>query len=212
MLERLLQKTELVARFSVWVGGALLIMAAFMVTVDVTVRKLFSLSMAGADEITGYVFAIGTAWAFSLALLDRSNVRIDALYQLLPRSLCAVLDIVGLLVFGGFMGLVTRSAYQVFHGSLGWPFGDTDFWSVSITPLLTPLAIPQGLWLLGLLMFMFTWVLVLLRAVLALLAGDFSRVVAVAGPRTQQEEVEEELHMAGAAHADVAARQEREGH
>jgi len=209
MLDRLLQKMEKVARFSVWVGGAMLIFAACMVTVDVTVRKAFSMSMGGADEITGYIFAIGTAWAFSLALLDRSNVRIDALYQLLPRKVCAAMDILGLLVLGGFMALVTRSAYQVFHGSLGWPFGDTDFWSVSVTPLLTPLAIPQGLWLLGLLMFMVTWVLVLLRALQALLAGDLAKVAGIAGPRTQQEEVEEELHMAELAHAEMLARQER---
>ncbi len=210
MLDRLLQKLEKIARGSVWIAGAALVFAAFMVTVDVIARKAFSVSMAGADEITGYVFAVGTAWAFSLTLLDRANVRIDALYQFLPRRVQAVLDIVGLLFLGGFMFLLTKAAYSVFYGSLGWPFGETEFWSVSITPLLTPLAIPQGLWLLGLLMFMLTLALVLLRSLLALVRGDLREVSRVAGPRTAQEEVEEELHLAEAAHADQVAREEAE--
>ncbi len=182
----------------------MLIFAACMVTVDVLVRKAFSISMGGADEVTGYIFAISTAWALSYALLGRANVRIDAFYQLLPRRLGAVLDILGLLVLGGFMALVTLAAYTVFYGSLGWPFGESDFWSVSITPLLTPLALPQGLWFLGLVLFMVTLVLVLLRAVLALARGDLATVSRLAGPRSHQEEIEEELHSAEATRDEAA--------
>lgn len=185
----------------------MLIFAACMVTVDVLVRKAFSISMGGADEVTGYIFAISTAWALSYALLGRANVRIDAFYQLLPRLLGALLDILGLLVLGGFMALVTLAAYSVFYGSLGWPFGESDFWSVSITPLLTPLALPQGLWFLGLLLFMVTLVLVLLRAVLALARGDLATVARLAGPRSHQEEIEEELHSVEAAQAEAAQAQ-----
>lgn len=210
MLDRLLQMMEKISKISVWIAGGFLIFAAVMVTVDVLARKIFSVSMGGADEITGYIFAAGTAWAFSLALLERSNVRIDALYQVLPRRVRALLDILGLLVLGGFMAILTKAAYSVFYGSLGWPFGETDFWSVSITPLLTPLAIPQGLWLLGLLMFMVTLLLVLLRSLQAFVTGDMAGVIRVAGPRTAQEEVEEELHMAEAAHAEAVARETKE--
>ncbi|MCZ6552510.1 MAG: TRAP transporter small permease subunit, partial [SAR324 cluster bacterium] len=85
MLDRLLEKTHRLSRVAVWVAGALLIFAAIMVSVDVILRKLFSISMAGADEITGHIFAIGTAWAFTFTLLERANVRIDALHQLFPR-------------------------------------------------------------------------------------------------------------------------------
>ncbi len=189
----------------------MLIFAACMVTVDVLVRKAFSMSMGGADEVTGYIFAISTAWALSYALLGRANVRIDAFYQLLPRRLGAVLDSLGLLVLGGFMTLVTLAAYTVFYGSLGWPFGESDFWSVSITPLLTPLALPQGLWFLGLVLFMVTLVLVLLRAVLALARGDLATVARLAGPRSHQEEVEEELHSVEAAQAEAAQAEAERG-
>lgn len=210
MLDRLLEKTESVSRIAVWIAGGALLLAACVVSIDVILRKLFSISMGGADEIMGYVFAIGTAWAFTFTLLERGNVRIDALYQLLPRPVRAVLDIVSTLVLGWFMFLVTKAAYSVFYGSMGWPFGDTEFWSVSITPLLTPLAIPQGLWVLGLILFMFAIVLVLVRSVVALAKGDLAAVARVAGPRTQDEEVEEELHMAEATHAESVAREKGE--
>lgn len=195
---------------AVWVAGAALIFAAFMVTIDVLLRYTFSISMGGADEITGYIFATGTAWAFSFTLFERANVRIDALYQLLPKPVCAVLDLISITVLGGFMLLVTKAAYSVFYGSLGWPFGESEFWSLSITPLLTPLAIPQGIWLVGLILFMVTITLVLARTVVALVQGDLATVARVAGPRTQQEEVDEELHLAESIHADVAAQDSSE--
>lgn len=207
LLDRLLEKMAKTSRIAVWIAGGALILAAFMVSIDVILRKTISVSMGGADEITGYVFAVGTAWAFTFTLLDRANVRIDALYQFLPPYVRAILDIVSMIVLGGFMFLVTKGAYSVFYGSLGWPFGESEFWSVSITPLLTPLAIPQGLWLVGLILFLFALALVLIRSLAALAKGDLATVARVAGPRTHQEEVEEELQMAGAAHAESAARE-----
>lgn len=210
MLDLLMRKTERVSRIAVWFAGGALILSAFMVTIDVTLRKLFSISMGGADEITGYVFAIGTTWAFTFTLLDRANVRIDALYQFLPRHVRAGLDIFSVLVLGFFMFLVTKGAYSVFYGSLGAPFGETEFWSVSITPLLTPLALPQGLWLLGMLLFMFALALVFVRSLVALLKGDLATVARIAGPKTQQQEVDEELQMAETAHAESIAREKGE--
>lgn len=210
MLDRLLEKTENVSQIAVWIAGAALLFAACMVSVDVILRKLFSISMAGSDEIMGYIFAVGTTWAFTFTLLERGNVRIDALHQLLPRPVRAVLDIVSMLVLGWFMLLVTKAAYSVFYGSMGWPFGDTEFWSVSITPLLTPLAIPQGFWFLGLLLFMFAISLVIVRSITALAKGDLITVARVAGPRTQDEEVEKELHLAEASHAESVAREKAE--
>ena len=134
----------------------------------------------------------------------------SVIFIAVPRRVRAMLDILSLLVLGGFMLLVTKAAYSVFYGSLGAPFGETDFWSVSITPMLTPLAIPQGFWFLGLVMFDVTMALVLVRALLAFARGDMAEVIRVAGPRTAQEEVDEELHMAEAAHADSIAREHGE--
>lgn len=193
MLDRLLGRLEAVSRYAVWAGGAMLIFAAGMVTVDVLTRKFLGWSMAGSDEITGYLFAISTAWSYAFTLLGRANVRIDALYERLPRPVRAVLDVVALLALMAFMGFVTYWAYRVFKGSLGAPFGDTDVWSLSITPLSTPLALPQGLWLLGLVLFMITAAVLLLRVLASLGRSDWAGVTRRAGTRTFAEEVEDEL-------------------
>ena len=76
-------RLEQISRFAVWVGGAALMAAAFMVTVDVLFRKFVGITMSGSDEYSGYVFAASTTWAYSYCLLHRSNVRIDA------RDACA---------------------------------------------------------------------------------------------------------------------------
>jgi TRAP-type C4-dicarboxylate transport system permease small subunit len=193
MLDRLLGRLEAMSRYAVWAGGAMLIFAAGMVTVDVLTRKLLGWSMAGSDEITGYLFAISTAWSYAFTLLGRANVRIDALYEHMPKPVRAVLDVVALLALTGFMGFVTYWAYRVFRGSLGAPFGETDVWSLSITPLSTPLALPQGLWLLGLALFMITAVVLLLRVLASLAHGDWGDIARRAGTRTYAEEVEDEL-------------------
>lgn len=185
MLDRLLLGAEKVSRIAVWIGGALLIFAAVMTTVDVIIRKIFNWSFGGADEIAGYIFAISTALALAFATLQRTHVRIDALYLQLPKVVRPFLDILGFLLLGGFLTIVTESAYSVWLNSY-----ESD--SVSITPLVTPLAIPQGFWLIGLGFFMIVFTLILLRLIVALFQRDWLRIAQLVGPRGIEEEVAEE--------------------
>lgn len=175
---------EQISRMAVWVGGAALLLSALMVTVDVFMRKLFSITMSGSDEISGYVFAVATTWAYSYCLLHRSNVRIDALYNFLPRASRALLDIIGITLLLIYMGYLTDKAWDVFLTS--W---QQD--SVSITTLATPLWIPQLLWVLGLSFFVFTLVFVLLYIVVSALRGDLNNVQKVAGALSVEDEIAE---------------------
>ena len=182
----MLRINERIAHVAVWVGGTLMIFSACMVTVDVLLRKFLSVTLGGADEISGYLFAIATVWAFSYAALHRVNVRIDALYALLPRPLRAVLDLFGLVLLTGFVLLLTWRATLLFTDTV-------ENWSRSITPLQTPLAIPQSLWLAGLVLFSFTLLLIMTATcAVALLRGNLAKVQRLAGVRTVSEEVEEE--------------------
>jgi len=196
ILARVSTQAERFSRYTVWAGGVLMLIAAVVVTLDVLQRKvshLTGLSISGSDEISGYLFAISTSWAFSFALLHRANVRVDALYLVLPRRIRAVLDVFGIILLSIFVAVVTWHALQMFiHNATNW--------SKSITPLLTPLAIPQFFWIIGLILFSLNLLLVLLRAGLALTVGDLATVSNVAGARTQQEELEEELR---SLHIDV---------
>ena len=170
---------------AVWIGGALLLASAILVSVDVTIRKLFSLSIGGADELSGYAFAIGIAWAFPFALLRRANVRIDALYQLLPARMAAILDLVALVALAIFVTVLTRFAWEVLAAS--WKLD-----ALSNSQLKVPLWIPQGLWFLGLFLFFATTVVLTLRIALALASGDLATVRALAGARSIQEEAADE--------------------
>jgi TRAP-type mannitol/chloroaromatic compound transport system permease small subunit len=184
-LDPALRLADRVALRAVWIGGALLLAAATLVSVDVTIRKLFSLSVGGADELSGYAFAIGVAWAFPFALLRRANVRIDALYQHMPARLAALLDLLALIALAVFVTVLTRYAWEVAAGS--WRLG-----ALSNSQLKVPLWIPQGLWFLGLALFFATTLTLALRTALALLSGDLATVRRLAGARSIQEEAADE--------------------
>ena len=176
-----------VANWAVWIAGASLLFCALMVTVDVLFRKFFSMTMSGSDEISGYVFAASTTWAYSYCLLNRANVRIDVAYNFLPIRVRACLDIVGIALLLVYMGYLTRKAFDVFLTS--W-LGN----SVSTTTLLTPLWIPQLAWFLGLLLFVITLTFMLLYTSVAMLRGEPALVQRVAGAMSAQEEIDQETH------------------
>lgn len=185
ILDRLIERARKLARYGVWFGGLLILLAAVVVSVDVTARALFSVSLGGADELAGFALAIGSAWAFGFALLDRAHIRIDSLYTFLPRPVGAVLDILGLTVFAGFMALMAWQASGVFLLSV-------DNSTVTLSAVAWPLRYPQFLWVAGLWWFVLIALLLWIRAVLTIVRGDFLRVQLEIGSKTIQEELEEE--------------------
>lgn len=177
---------DLVSRVAAWVGGTMLIASALLVCVEVVLRKAFLVSIGGADELSGYGFAIAMSWAFSFALLSRSHVRIDILYVLLPLRIRAFLDVVSLVVLGIFVALLTRYAWGILFESIQFSYRAN-------TPLATPLWIPQLLWLSGLVFFFVTLANQLLRSSMALVKGDWFAVREVAGTRSIDDEIEAEI-------------------
>lgn len=185
-MDRLLVVAHRLARWGAWGGGALLLAAAVLIGIDIAMRKLFSLSVGGASELSGYVLAIGSSWGFAFALLDRAHIRIDSLYVLLPTRMCAVLDVLALMSMLAFVGVMTAKAWDMFQQSF-------ELGSRALTPIATPLMYPQFLWLLGLVYFVLVIVLLLVRAVQALLTGDIATVQRIAGSRTAVQDLEQEL-------------------
>ena len=203
MLESIHSRLERISQLAVWVGGAALLAAALMVTVDVLSRKIFSITMSGSDEYSGYVFSATTTWAYSYCLLHRSNVRIDALYNYLPRKVTAILDVVGLLLLFYFMSIMTYYAMVSF----------VDSWvnnSVSITTLGTPQWIPQLFWVAGLILFFVTLIFVVVYSVAALLQRNWDLVARVAGVPSIAETMQEETHGIDVALADESSAKAKE--
>lgn len=185
-MDRLLVHARRVARAGAWFGGALLIAAAFLIGIEVVIRKAFSLTIGGADELSGHALAISTAWALAFALLERAHIRIDSLYAHLPARLCALLDVAGLALLTGFVALIAWYGLGVFQTS--YRLG-----AQSLSPLGTPLAMPQLIWVLGFVFFLVIAMLLLFRALMLLIAGDPRAVMRLIGSRSVTEEIEAEI-------------------
>ena len=158
------------AQWGLWFGGALILLAAVLIGIDVLLRKFLDRSIGGADELAGYALAIGTAWGLGAALLDRAHIRIDSLYVLFPQKLRLALDLVGAgRCCVGFFALIAWHGLGVVSQS--WTSG-----SRSQSALETPTVIPQALWIAGLAAFVVVGVLLLL----ARAAGSPRRAICAA--------------------------------
>jgi len=177
-----------VSQVAVWVGGGALLLSAVMVTLDVLSRKLFGYTMSGSDEISGYVFAAGTTWAYSYCLLTRSNIRIDAFYNMLSAKPKAILDLVGLLLLLYYIYLLTANAFGMF-------LDNVEFMSTAQTTLATPLWIPQIFWLSGLCFFLLSLVFLTVYGFTAMARGDWATIGRIAGVKSVEEEISEETHV-----------------
>ncbi len=185
-MEKAMNLARRVCQMGLWFGGALVLLAALLIGVDVVLRKFFQASIGGADEIAGYALALGTSWGLGAALLDRAHIRIDSLYVVFPRWLRLALDLVALVLFLGFFGLVALRGWDVVEQS--WISS-----SRSHTALETPTVIPQFLWGGGFALLLLVGVLLFLRAVLLLVRGEVGAATRVISTRSAAEEVEDEI-------------------
>jgi len=185
------------ARWGLWFGGALILLAAVLIGIDVLMRKFLDRSIGGADELAGYALAIGTAWGLGAALLDRAHIRIDSLYVLFPQKLRLALDVAALVLIVSFFALIAWHGLGVVSQS--WTSG-----SRSQSALETPTVIPQALWIVGLATFVVVGVLLLVAALRLAAAGDLRGMSRLISTRSAEEEVEDEIR-------DLKERAEREG-
>lgn len=181
-----------VAQLGIWVGGAMLFIAALIVTAEVVLRKgsgfLFGtrFMFSGSDELSGYLFAVGTSLSMAYVLVARAHVRIDVLYIQFGQATRAIMDIVALVVLLVFVFAVFERALDV---------ATTSFVDQlrSNTQLRIPLAWPQIPWAFGIGLFFLAIVVSLIRSLAALFKGDYGAVNVIAGVATTEEEIETEL-------------------
>ena len=185
-MKRLQAIAEGISRVGAIVGGAMLLLASIMICIDIVLRYAFSMTLGGADDLSGYALAISSAWGFSAALLSRSHIRIDTVYVRVKRRARATLDLVSLAVFAFFVALITWHAWGVLQQS--YVSG-----SRSLSAIEMPLVIPQTLWFLGLAFFVAVALLLLARALLALLKGDLDQLFGLIGSKSAVAEAKEEI-------------------
>jgi TRAP-type C4-dicarboxylate transport system permease small subunit len=185
-MELLIATMRRASRYCLWFGGTMVLLAALLIGIDVLLRKFFGTSIGGADELAGYALALGTSWSLGAALLDRVHIRIDSLYGLFPRGLRLFLDLIGLLLFIGFFGLI---------GLRGWSVVEQSWISASRshTALETPTVIPQFVWVAGLAVLVLLGIILFIYAVLLIARGQAAAATALISTRSAKEEVDEEV-------------------
>jgi TRAP-type C4-dicarboxylate transport system permease small subunit len=196
-MDRTMTAVRRFAQWGLWFGGALILLAAVLIGVDVLMRKFLARSIGGADELAGYALAIGTAWGLAAALVDRAHIRIDSLYVLFPQKFRLALDIIAVALLIAFFALMTWHGWGVVQES--WTSG-----SRSQSALETPTVIPQFLWIAGLAAFVVVGVLLLASAFAMMAKGDLRGTARIISTRSAEEEVEDEIR-------DLKQRQTGEG-
>lgn len=180
-----LHYATLLSQYAVWAAGALIIASVLLICFDVLARKFWGFNTGGADELSSFAFAISTSWALAFATLQRANVRVDVLYQLLPVKVAALLDWLSVVALGVFMVFLTWYAKDVVAAS--WTQN-----SAANSTMATPLWIPQGLWFIGLLWMCIVMTLMLVRSSYLLVTGNLPGLQQLCGVRSAQAEAEEE--------------------
>jgi TRAP-type C4-dicarboxylate transport system permease small subunit len=168
------------------VFGAIFLGLAGVVAVETVARKLFNVSLQGADELGGYALAVGSTIAFSLALLGRNHIRVDVFHDKFPRGLQAALNWLSISTLAAFAVFIAWLAYKV--------IGDTlQYGSTAQTPWATPLIWPQGVWFAGLVAFALVALALAVRATTLLLSGRIDTLNHDFHPKSAKEELKEEL-------------------
>ena len=169
-----------------YAAGWCFVICAFFIAFEVLARALFGFSTGSTVEISGYMLAFGLSWSLAHALAQRGHVRIDILINRLPRTARVPLHLLSLGLLGVFIAFVAYGGWMLVDESL--LFGASD-----ISALRIPLAIPQGLWTAGLVMFLLLIIAMLLENLLLAIAGDERQVERNLASRTYDEEAQEAL-------------------
>ena len=174
------------ASFASRLFGLALIALSIFVSAETVARKVFNFSFEGADELGGYVLAVGSSLAFVVALVDRAHIRIDVLHARFPPRLAAVMDWLSIVSIAG-LGL-----FIVYVGRL--TIVDTvSYGSTAPTPWATPLIYPQAAWYGALCLFALCAVIMAFRATWLMLKGRLDQVSEEFHPKGAIEELQEEI-------------------
>lgn len=170
-------------------SGWLLILLSVLVTFEIVARKFLDFSIQGVDEIGGYVLAIFSSIGFSFALVERAHIRIDLVHRHLPAVVQVVLNFIAFVLLGGFAVLLAWRA-----GAVAWELLSIS--AAAPTPLKTPLALPQGLWFLALLIFTLVVVIYLVHMAHMAFKGRIAEAAARYGISEVEDDVAQEMDAA----------------
>ena len=166
--------------------GYLCLGLSIFVGTETILRKVFGMSLQGADELGGYVLAVGSCLSFCVALIGRNHMRIDILHYRLPAQVQALLNWLSAVTLALFGITLAWTAYGILRDT-------ADYHSTAPTPWATPLIYPQGAWYVGLFLFALLSFFLALRATKLLLTKRMDVLLEDFQPKATKEELQEEL-------------------
>jgi TRAP-type C4-dicarboxylate transport system permease small subunit len=155
-------------------AGWSLVVYCVAVGVEIIGRRYLGFSLQGVDEIGGYLMAVIVAIGFSGALYSHAHIRIDLLLPRLSRqaalwlNVAAVASIVAFAVFLLWQGVRVLMQSHALH-------------AVAPTPLLTPLVIPETIWVITLLYFVLSAAAFFVKVLVHALSGEAQQVAGLLG-------------------------------
>lgn len=187
-IDRLLPDEPLpqrISRILAWCAGAIVLVGcSFLITIDVITRFLFKRGMVESFEISGYALAACIGLGLAFTVTSKANIRVDILLDVLPGKIRVVCDIIASLA----LALIAVALAWFAYGTLA------QSWAMnakSISLLQVPMAIPQGIWCVGIVWFACMAVLIPIQAVARLIARDRAGFDALIGSLRVAEEIEQ---------------------
>jgi TRAP-type C4-dicarboxylate transport system permease small subunit len=179
-----------ISRILAWIAGALILFGcSALISIDVITRLIVGRGVVESFELSGYALAAAVGFGLAFTVTSKANVRVDILLDVLPRGLRAPCD------------LIASLSLSVIGLALAWFCWKTVDQSLamnarSISTLQVPMAIPQGVWWVGIFWFACVAVLIPIQAMVRLLRRDRPGFEALVGSLRVTEEM---------SHAGVAA-------
>lgn len=177
---------QLYSRILAVVFGVLMLALSATVAVETVIRKLFSISLGGVDELSGYAIAIGAPLAFAITLVEQSHIRINLLHMRMPVRVRALLNAVAAVALAVLAVYLMVFTFRTFEET-------RLFQSIAQTPWATPLIYPQSIWLVAMVLFAAPAVWLAIRAARLLLGADWQRLDREFSPEAVEDELKAEL-------------------
>lgn len=166
-------------------GGAMIVLIALTVVVDVVSRNLTGRTVLNSFEMSSYLFAVAIAFGMSYTALSGSHIRVDVLLPRLPEKVRRGLDFAAFVAMAGLAMTFAWCAVELALESLRR--GVTSSSAAAI-----PLGMPQAVWAAGFVLFAITTCLLAVQHGLCLVRGDSAGADRI-GRFGQQEEAAEAI-------------------
>lgn len=157
-LDLLASRMQTASRLIARAAGLLLLLMALAISLNAIARTLPGVSPALPIELLGYGMAITASWALAYTLHERAHVRIALLSSVTPARWQTPFEVLALAALAFVAVALAATAADVAMAS-------AETGRLANASMQIAMALPQGLWALGLIWFALNTVIVLLRLI-----------------------------------------------